>query len=206
MKKFFIIFLLLFLNILNVNAYENEYFKIDIPESYKLEKEDEYTYKWVNNNKYISITISDNLSLNYDIKSYSDEDISNQKTYIEENINKGLQAYNIKVNVTDIKKIVLDNDTYALNYKIYWPSKEKLGYDIYQVGNVISSEKYITTVIYSSDNEIDYDEYNSIIDSFVIKDKLKRKSKGSIIVILLCLICAFLGVFNAIKRQKRTRK
>ena len=206
MKKILFIFLLIFFSIINIKAYENEYFKIDIPESYKLETDKEFTYKWVNNNKYISITINDNISLNYDVKSYTDEDISNQKKYIEDNINRGLQAYNIKVNVTDIKKIVLNNDTYSLNYTIYWPSKEKLGYDIYQIGNVISSDKYITTIIYNTDNEIDENEYNSIINSLEIKDKLKRKNRGNIITILLLLIAAFLGVFNSIKRQRRTKK
>ena len=205
-KKILFIFLLIFFSIINIKAYENEYFKIDIPESYKLETDKEFTYKWVNNNKYISITINDNISLNYDVKSYTDEDISNQKKYIEDNINRGLQAYNIKVNVTDIKKIVLNNDTYSLNYTIYWPSKEKLGYDIYQIGNVISSDKYITTIIYNTDNEIDENEYNSIINSLEIKDKLKRKNRGNIIIVLLLLIAAFLGVFNSIKRQRRTKK
>lgn len=206
MKKFLLTIILIFLSIINVNAYENEYFKIDIPESYKIETEDKFTYKWINNNKYISVTINDNVLLDYDIKSYTDEDITNQKKYIEENINKGLQAYNIEVEVTDIKKIVLDNDVYSLNYTIYWPSKDKLGYDIHQIGNVISSDKYIITIIYSSDNEIDDNEYNSIINSLEIKDKLKRKSKGNIIAILVLLIAAFLGVFNSIRRQKRTRK
>ncbi len=206
MKKILFIFILLFFNIISINAYENDYFKIDIPESYKLESEDEFTYKWVNNNKYISVTISDNTLLNYDVKSYTDDDINNQKKYIEEKINNGLQSYDIKVNVTDIKKIVLNNDTYSLNYTIYWPSKEKLGYDIYQVGNVISSDKYITTIIYNSDNEIDINEYESIINSLEIKDKLKRKNKNNIIIVLLLLIAAFLGVFNSIKRQKRTKK
>lgn len=206
MKRIFIIFLLLFFNTLNVYAYENDYFKIEIPESYKLETEEEFTYKWTNNNKYISITINDNSVLNYDVKSYTDEDINNQKKYIEENINKGLESYDIKVNVTDIKKIVLNNDTYSLNYTIYWPAKEKLGYDIYQIGNVISSDKYITTIIYNSDNEINKEEYDSIVNSLEIKDKLKRKNKSSIIAILLLLIAAFLGVFNSIRRQRRTKK
>lgn len=206
MRKIIIMFILLFFNIINVYAYENEYFKIDIPESYKLENEEEFTYKWTNNNKYISITINDNSLLNYDVKSYTEEDINNQKEYIEENINKGLESYSIKVDVTDIKKIILNNDTYSLNYTIYWPAKEKLGYDIYQIGNVISSDKYITTIIYNSDNEIDEEEYDNIINSLEIKDKLKRKNKSSIIAILLLLIAAFLGVFNSIKRQRRTKK
>lgn len=206
MKKFFILFIALFFNIINIYAYENEYFKISIPESYKLETEDEFTYKWTNNNKYISITINDNTLLNYDIKSYTEEDIVNQKNYIEDNINKGLQSYNIKVDVTDIKKIVLNNDTYSLNYTIYWPAKDKLGYDIYQIGNVISSDKYITTIIYSSDNAINHDEYETIINSLEIKDKLKRKNKSTIIAVLLLLIAAFLGIFNSFRRQKRTNK
>ena len=63
MKKLLLIPLLL-LNISNVKAYENEYFKIDIPENYKEDIMENSTYKWIDtkskNNDNIVITVSKN--------------------------------------------------------------------------------------------------------------------------------------------------
>ena len=115
MKKLLFIFTLILLSISNVKAYENEYFKIDIPEKYKETLNENGNYKWENDNKYISITISDNTELNYDVKLYTEEDIQNKKDYIETNINKELEKYNIKVSVTDIKKQQLKDDIYSIN-------------------------------------------------------------------------------------------
>ena len=57
MKKLFII-LLLILSITNIKAYENDYFKIDIPNDYKEEQIENNVYKWTKDNKYIAITIA----------------------------------------------------------------------------------------------------------------------------------------------------
>lgn len=205
MKQILLIITLLFLSTINIKAYENEYFKIDIPDSYKEDINEDNTYKWENDNKYISITINDNTELNYDIKSYTKEDIENQKTYIESKINETLKDYNLQVEVTNIEKVKLKNDIYSLNYSIYWPSEEKTGYNMYQIGNVISSDNYIYTIIYNSDEEINNEEYQNIINTFEIKDtNVKSKNNAKIIVMLLCLIAAFLGVFKTIKNQKKS--
>ena len=52
MKKIFII-LLLVLSITNIKAYENDYFKIDIPDDFKEEQIEDNVYKWTKDNKYI---------------------------------------------------------------------------------------------------------------------------------------------------------
>lgn len=212
MKKILLAILLIVLNIQNINAYENEYFTIDIPEKYKLTINENNIYKWENNDKYISITIADNTQTKYNVGSYTDKDIQEQEEYIETNINKSLESYNIKVDVTNIEKIEL-NHTYALNYTIFWPTKELTGHDSFQIGNVISSEKYMTTIIYNCNDEIDYTEYNKIINSFKINDSLtKTVNKNPMIITLIALIATFLAIFNAIrkkrknKNKKRTRK
>ncbi len=203
MKKIILIFALIILNIQNIYAYENEYFSIDIPENYKLTMNENNIYKWEYNEKYISITLTDNTQTKYNIGSYTDKDIQEQKEYIENNINKSLESYNIKVNITNIEKINL-NDTYALNYTIFWPTKELTGHDSFQVGNVISSDKYMTTIIYNCNDKIDYEEYNKIISSFKINDTLnKTVNDKRVTITLIVLISSFLAIFNAIQRKKK---
>ena len=48
MKKILLIPILL-LSIGNIKAYENEYFKVDIPETFKEEIAENGTYKWISN-------------------------------------------------------------------------------------------------------------------------------------------------------------
>ena len=212
MKKILLVLLLIITSIKPIYAYENEYFTIDIPKNYKLTMNENNIYKWENKDKYISITIADNTKTKYNVGSYTDKDIANQKEYIETNINKGLESYNIKVDVTNIEKIQLNN-TYSLNYTIFWPTKQLTGHDSFQVGNVISSEKYMTTIIYNCNDEIDQEEYNKIINSFKINDSLtKPVSKKPMSFVLIILIASFLAIFNSIRRRKinktkkRTRK
>ena len=88
MKKLFILFVLLF-NVVNIKAYENKYFDIDIPQEYQITVEENNLYKWEKDNKYISISISNNEN-GYTVKNYTEEDINNQKIYIEEKINENL--------------------------------------------------------------------------------------------------------------------
>lgn len=172
MKKILLSLFLLSLCI-NIKAYENDYFKINIPNNYKEEIINDDTYKWSNDNNYVSISIVSNTALKYNIEAYTEKDIENQKKYIEENINNSLKEYKIKVNVTDINKVLLNNN-YVLKYSVYWPTKDITGNDTYQIGNVFTTQKYIITILYSSNNEIDNEEYSSIINSFTIKDKISK--------------------------------
>lgn len=170
MKKFLIIVFSLFLFITNIKAYENEIFTIDINEDYKFEEqENTNNYKWTKDNKYISISISDNSELKYNIAKFTEEDIQKQKEYLESSINENLSKYNI---TAEVKEIRLSEDKTTLTYDIYYPSKDAIGYDIYQKGKMYTTSHYILTIVYNSDEEIkDEDqEYTNIITSLAILD------------------------------------
>ena len=207
MKKFFIITIMLLMLITKVKAYENEVFKINIPESYVLEdSEEENNYRWIKDNNYISITTSDNSKLKYDVKEFTDEDINKQKEYLETGINKGLEKYNINITVNDIKKLN-DDDIYYLEYDIYYPSKEITGYDMYQKGRMYTTNKYITTIIYSSDKEIaGNDEYLNIINSLDILDSNVIHSNLTLYIIITIASGILLFVIAVIIIKKRKHK
>ena len=170
MKKVLIILFSLFLFITNIKAYENEIFKINISEDYKLEEQEkENNYKWIKDNKYISISVSDNSELKYNITKFTDEDLQKQKEYLEGSINENLSKYNI---TSEVKEIKLSEDKTTLTYDIYYPSKDTIGYDIYQRGKMYTTTHYILTIIYNSDEEIkdDNQEYINLINSLTILD------------------------------------
>ena len=132
MKKIFTI-LLLIICLTNVKAYENELFSIDIPEGYTEEIKDNI-YKWTNDKKYISITISNNTQES-NIDRYTDKDLERQKNYLESIYSSGLQDYNMTIEVSDVKRDKI-NEQSILTYDVYWPSKDLTGYNIYQKGAV----------------------------------------------------------------------
>ena len=202
MKIIFII-LIFILNINNIKAYENNYFSIDIPQDYILETEEDHSYKWIRENNYIAITISNNKELNYNISTYTKTDIENQRKYIENNINSKLEDFNIKVSVNNIKKIKLNNKD-VLNYSIYWPTLDSTGYNTYQIGNVFTTNNYITTIVYSSDKEINDDsEYYNIINSVNIKDdNIKNNNIYSILIFIVMLVLIIVGYIRRHKTKK----
>lgn len=200
MKKVILFFILLF-NFYYVKAYENNYFSITIPDEYKIIDTDNGIYKWEKDNKYISITVSDNVN-GYSIKNYTDDDINNQKKYIEDNINISLVEYDTKVSVTDIQKNIINN-MYTLSYTIYWPSKEQTGYDIYQYGNVISTDNYIYTIVYNTNaSEIDKD-FDVILNSFVPNDLIGAKNNPNFMTFIVVLIAFIFAIIRIIKKYKK---
>lgn len=207
MKKLFILFALLF-NIVNIKAYENKYFDIDIPQEYKITVEEDNLYKWKKDNKYISIGVSNNEN-GYTVKNYTEEDINNQKKYIEEKINANLDKYDTKVEVTDMKKIVLGNNLYSLSYTIYWPTQDHTGYDIYQFGNVISTDNYMYTIVYNSNTKDIDEEFNTILNSFNPIDSTKNQSKENnylYLIIVSIFVFAFIKIIIKIVNKKKTSK
>ena len=207
MKKLFILFALLF-NIVNIKAYENKYFDIDIPQEYKITVEENNLYKWEKDNKYISISISNNEN-GYTVKNYTEEDINNQKIYIEEKINENLDKYDTKVEVTDIKKIVLNNNLYSLSYTIYWPTQDHTGYDIYQFGNVISTDNYMYTIVYNSNTKEIDKEFNNILNSFNPIDSTNNQDKNNnylYLIIVSIFVFAFIKIIIKIVNKKKTSK
>ena len=205
MKKLILIIMLL-VSFNKIYAYENDYFKVEIPENYTVDETiGDNNYKWIKDNNYIAITISDNTKLKYNIAKFTDKDLENQKKYIEDTINKNLEKYNIKVEVTNLTK---SEDNTSLTYNIFYPSKEATGYDIYQKGTMYTTKKYITTFIYSSDSEIieDNEEYLNIKSSLQILDNpIKETNKYLVLIpiIVLFSIVSLLLSFGISKIKKR---
>lgn len=176
MKKILVLLFLLICSISKINAYENEYFNIDIPDDFKLIQSDNNIYKWSKDNDYIAVTINNNES-NYNIKKYSETDINNFKTHLQDSFNTQLKDYNIIVDVNNINKIEL-NDTSVLSYNIYWPTKDIIKYDMYQKGLTYTTKNYIISIIYNSENEINDDNiiYTNIKNNFSIKDEYFKET------------------------------
>ena len=203
MKKLLLIPLLL-LNISNVKAYENEYFKIDIPENYKEDIMENSTYKWIDtkskNNDNIVITVSKNDKENkYNIENYTDENINEYEKYLEDEINKQLEDYNLKVDVKNIKKEKL-NDLDTISYDVVWPTKESTGYDINQKGYAFTSENYIYVYTFSSDSDLTNNEtLKSTINSFKILDNpIENKSILDNKLLFSLIIGASIGLIGFI--------
>ncbi|CDA60003.1 unknown [Clostridium sp. CAG:524] len=206
MKKIFTI-ILLFIGILsvNVNALENSYFKIDIPEGYKEEINESSLYKWTKDNNYITITIDNNTN-RYDILRYTEDDMKKYEEYIENSINEQLKDYNIKVDVKNVRKEKI-NDRNCIVYDTVWPTKESTGYDTYQRGYTFTTDKYIMMLTYSSDSELDNNtELTNLIDSFkvldseiVYNDKYRYR-----IMIIIAVVVGLIGLtISAIIKKRK---
>lgn len=182
MKKIFFL-LIYFLFILNVEAYSNDLFQIDIPEEYKIEN-NKAIYKWNKDDSYIAITVDDNTKLQYNVSSYTDEDINNYKSHLETSISEGLKNYNVSVNVRDVFKEKI-NDVDSLTYNLSFNSKEV---NQYQKGNVFTTENYIITFVISSNKEINEEEYSSILNSLTIHDEKIRFKFTTIDMIALIFL------------------
>lgn len=182
MKKIFFL-LIYFLFMLNVEAYSNDLFQIDIPEEYKIEN-NKAIYKWNKDDSYIAITVDDNTKLQYNVSSYTDEDINNYKSHLETSISEGLKNYNVSVNVRDVFKETINNVD-SLTYNLSFNSKE---INQYQKGNVFTTENYIITFVISSNKEINEEEYSSILNSLTIHDEKIRFKFTTIDMIALIFL------------------
>lgn len=204
MKKLFTI-LILFIGMLNANALENEYFKVNIPNTYKEEINEKSLYKWTKDNNYITITIDNNTN-KYDILRYTDDDMKKYEKHIENSINEQLKEYNIKVDVKNVKKDKINNRN-CIVYDTVWPTKESTGYDTYQKGYTFTTNNYIIMLTYSSDTELtDNEELNNIINSFTILDSeivYSTESKYKIMIIL-AVIAGIIGyIVSAIFKKRK---
>lgn len=207
MKKKLLIAVLTLISVCNVKAVENDVFKIDIPDNFVEDKVEEKTniYKWENkdNNIFhnIVITIDKNDAENkYNVKHFNNEDIANYTKYIEESTNNELKEYDIKVKVSNMKKEVI-NKSDALSYDTLWPTIDKLGYDTYQKGFIYTTNKYIITLTYTSNQEIKNDDetLTNIKNSFQIKDEsIKQESFLDSKTNRIILTAAILGLIGVI--------
>lgn len=213
MKKILLIIcLLLFPNI--ICAYENDYFDIEIPENYKdlVEKDD--IYKWSSNNENeipnITVTVVKNSSTEkQNVEKFTDSDLEEYKKTIESTINSSLEEYDLTVTVSELEKTELKRYT-ALTYTALWPTNESFGYDMYQKSYVITTENYITTLIYTTTNEEDQnsEEIKKVLDSFIVNDKdiiekgFFANKRNQIIVV--GIIAGVLGYLISALRKKKT--
>lgn len=206
MKKIFTI-ILLFIGMLsvNVNALENSYFKIDIPEGYKEEINESILYKWTKDNNYITITIDNNTN-RYDILRYTEDDMKKYEEYIENSINEQLKDYNIKVDVKNVRKEKI-NDRNCIVYDTIWPTKESTGYDTYQRGYTFTTDKYIMMLTYSSDSELDNNtELTNLIDSFKVLDSeivYNDKYRYRIMIIIAVVVGLIGFTISAIVKKRK---
>lgn len=177
MKKILVTLLLLIVP--NVYAYENEYFKIDIPNNYNQIEMNAYTYKWENkdnNHDNILITIEDNKNKHYNIKTYNEKDVSNFKDYLSEVLNKGVEKYNVKVEVSNVNKEKI-NDLTSISYETFWPTKDSINYDIYQKGYSFTTRNYFYMLTFTSDKKIENTDLNiQILNSLVLLDEEIKES------------------------------
>ena len=205
MKRLFaVLLLIMFIPIVKAEHYKNDSFELDIPDRYKLTKQSDFIYKWDKDNNYIAITISSNENLKYNIKYYSEDDIDNQKAYLENNLNKPLEAYNVRVTVTNIEKKNID-ELYFLECDLYYPSIDKTGYNIYQKQRLYSTNNYLLTLVYNSDKEITNEEYEAIASTLVIHDKTIDQHIKFIIVSVI-VIGMVLAIISYIVTEKKKKK
>lgn len=208
MKKTLLTIILLLIAF-NVKAYENEYFKITIPQEFTETKEEEQNiYKWSNSsNDTIIITVSSNTD-NYDISKFNDNDLKDYETYIEETLNNELSQYSIKVEANNSKIDTLNNKS-VLTYDVFWPTKESYGFDTYQRAYVFTTNKYVITYTYTSDSIIsEENEYykNSISSLEILDDEIKDNSffsKRINIIIIVGVVAGIIGyIISTLKKRK----
>ncbi len=209
MKKIFTIFLM-FIFLYNVSAYENDYFKMDVPNNFKEVKLNESgIYKWENGNENIVITLSkNNLENKYDIEYYTEDDLEKYRTEIEKGINEQIKQYNITVKVSNVKKEKL-NGVNTISYETFWPTKESIGNDIYQKGHSFTSNNYVYVYTFTSDKRItdDNTNYYDSLNSFKMLDSSIEK-KGFFDaewkkILVTSLVFGILGAFISIIKKSK---
>lgn len=208
MKKIILI-ITMFIFLTNVNAYENEKFKLDIPDTYKLNNETPNIYVWQDkkSENNITITLQENTEENtINIEEYTEEDLINYKDYLTTSLNKELEEYEVTVEVTNVKKEQINNYT-AIEYDSMWPTKESIGYNFYQKGYIFTTKNYVVSLTFGSSKEItdETEFYKNAINSLTINDNKIEKEKNNTyiyIVIAVGVISGIVGyIISAIKKK-----
>lgn len=208
MKKIILI-ITMFIFITNVNAYENEKFKLDIPDTYKLNNETPNIYVWQDkkSENNITITLQENTEENtINIEEYTEKDLINYKDYLTTSLNKELEEYEVTVEVTNVKKEKINNYT-AIEYDSMWPTKESIGYNFYQKGYIFTTKNYVVSLTFGSSKEItdETEFYKNAINSLTINDNKIEKEKNNTyiyIVVAVGVISGIVGyIISAIKKK-----
>lgn len=208
MKKIILI-ITMFIFLTNVNAYENEKFKLDIPDTYKLNNETPNIYVWQDkkSENNITITLQENTEENtINIEEYTEEDLINCKDYLTTSLNKELEEYEVTVEITNVKKEQINNYT-AIEYDSMWPTKESIGYNFYQKGYIFTTKNYVVSLTFGSSKEItdETEFYKNAINSLTINDNKIEKEKNNTyiyIVVAVGVISGIVGyIISAIKKK-----
>lgn len=185
MKK--IITIILLIITINIKAYENEYFTINIPNNFTQDDTKVPIYKWTNKSnthENIVITVSKNDN-HKQIKNYNSEDIINYEKYLKEQFDQKLKDYNVNIEVSNTKKEIL-NGIYNLNYDVYWPTKEAIGYDTYQKGYIFTINDFIFVYNFTSDKSLlDNNYLIDSINSFKPNDSIINSKNLKIKLVIL---------------------
>lgn len=209
MKKIIFILFLFLPSI--VFAYENEYFKVDIDDTYNEVSINNTTYIWTsketNDLPIITINISNNDKQNlHNYKEYNEKDIDNYKQALKNEFNKELSKYDIQTNINTINKITINNLP-SIYYEAFSNTKDIYGYDIYQYNYSFTTSNYISSITYSSDKKSN--ELEQIIKSFEIKDtaiesKTFFEDKNNIIFISGISIGILLFIISELIKKRKT--
>lgn len=208
MKKIILI-ITMFIFLTNVNAYENEKFKLDIPDTYKLNNDTPNIYVWQDkkSENNITITLQENTEENtINIEEYTEEELINYKDYLTTSLNKELEEYEVTVEVTNVKKEQINNYT-AIEYDSMWPTKESIGYNFYQKGYIFTTKNYVVSLTFGSSKEItdETEFYKNAINSLTINDNKIEKEKNNTyiyIVVAVGVISGIVGyIISAIKKK-----
>ena len=209
MKKIIFIVFLFLPSI--VFAYENEYFKIDIDDTYNEVSVNNTTYIWTsketNDLPIITINISNNERQNlHNYKEYNEKDIENYKQALKNEFNKELNKYDIQTNINTIKKVTINNLP-SIYYEAFSDTKDIYGYDIYQYNYSFTTSNYISSITYSSDKKSN--ELEQIIKSFEIKDtaiesKTFFEDKNNIIFISGISIGILLFIISELIKKRKS--
>ncbi len=209
MKKIIFILFLFLPSI--VFAYENEYFKVDIDDTYNEVSINNTTYIWTsketNDLPIITINISNNDKQNlHNYKEYNEKDIDNYKQALKNEFNKELSKYDIQTNINTINKITINNLP-SIYYEAFSNTKDIYGYDIYQYNYSFTTSNYISSITYSSDKKSN--ELEQIIKSFEIKDtaiesKTFFEDKNNIIFISGISIGILLFIISELIKKRKS--
>ena len=209
MKKIIFILFLFLPSI--VFAYENEYFKVDIDDTYNEVSINNTTYIWTsketNDLPIITINISNNDKQNlHNYKEYNKKDIDNYKQALKNEFNKELSKYDIQTNINTINKITINNLP-SIYYEAFSNTKDIYGYDIYQYNYSFTTSNYISSITYSSDKKSN--ELEQIIKSFEIKDtaiesKTFFEDKNNIIFISGISIGILLFIISELIKKRKS--
>lgn len=209
MKKIIFIVFLFLPSI--VFAYENEYFKVNIDDTYNEVSINNTTYIWTsketNDLPIITINISNNDKQNlHNYKEYNEKDIDNYKQALKNEFNKELSKYDIQTNINTINKKTINNLP-SIYYEAFSNTKDIYGYDIYQYNYSFTTSNYISSITYSSDKKSN--ELEQIIKSFEIKDtaiesKTFFEDKNNIILISGISIGILLFIISELIKKRKS--